>query len=107
MARETGYYFVKLKIGTFNHKANQMIVAGWRSYQRGMDKPQAGNWFISGSSQMPHYTDENMSYISPTPITPEKMQAIDEIVQVFNTKGITHNEFASVVNLILLKHGLL
>ena len=81
--RQTGYYFVE-----YNGKTE---IAKWNG----------SSWLRTSSTN--HFNDYNFSHISPTPITPEKMAAIDEILACRDGKYTLD----SMVNDILDKYKLL
>lgn len=85
MQRETGYYFVKVNGKDF--------IGLWNG----------SKWALPTiKSQLDDY---NLEYISPTPITPEKIQALDEIVQAW-ANGVPRDA-GDIIFDIITKHGLL
>lgn len=75
--RQTGYYFVnyngKAKIAYYNQQDNDLRIDG-AYYEIGNDLYQ-------------------LSFISPTPITPEKMAAIEYVIAIVS-KGYSQNNEA-------------
>jgi len=84
--RQTGYYFVE-----YNGKTE---IAKW----------MGSTWRRIGSTNS--FNDYNFTHISPTPITPEKMAAIDEIVAMCDDQALPL-EIVQRISKILAKHRLL
>lgn len=83
--RQTGYYFVEYEGKRIIAEFTSEIVFEGTPYQYTREW-----WRLFGVFHMPALQDDAFTYISTTPITPEKMAAIDDVIQVMapNNNGI-------------------
>lgn len=102
--RQTGYYFVEYE--------GKRIIAEFTSeiVFEGTPSQYTREWWrLFGLFHMPALQDDAFTYISPTPITPEKMAAIDEVVGYFKSRY--RNGTYQIINEVLLdilnKHKLI